>query len=122
MTFAADVAADTANTHDDWKRADITRRRRTLTGVSLTGSTPTFTTATATITGVLTVVDSSLQLKVFGGLVAGDAILEVLPAVDIQYEDEIICDGVAYRVDEIRAEDVNGVCVQRYCRLVRVKP
>jgi hypothetical protein len=122
MTFAETVKADVEQTHADWARNDITRRRRTVTSVDAISSTPTVTTAETTIIGVLTVVTESLQETFFGGMVQGDGVLEVLPAVDIVTEDEIVCDGVTYRCEEIRDEDVQGTVVQRYCRLVRVKP
>lgn len=122
MPFAADVARDTVYSHADWARADITRRRRIVTGVSLIGSDPTCDTVETLITGVLTVVDESLRETVFGGMVAGDAVLSVLPAVDVQHNDEVVCDGITYRIEEVREEDVKGTLVQRYCRLVRTKP
>jgi len=122
MAFPANVAADVAASHRDWARADITLRHRTLTSVEAASSSPSYTEVASTITGVLTVVDTSLSETVFGGMVQGDGVLAVLPAVAIAYQDRVDCDGVQYRVEEIRDENVAGTLVQRYCRLVRVKP
>lgn len=122
MGFADDVTEDIEDTHADWARTDVKHWNRTLTAVSLTGSTPTFNESYQMITGVMTLVKSSLEETIFGGMKAGEAVLMVLPDVDITYEDLIECDDVFYRIEEIRDEDVGGTVVQRYCRLGRIRP
>ena len=122
MAFPDEVADDVEATHVDWARDDITRRSRTVTAVSLTGSTPSYTEDDDTITGVLTVGKAALERTMFGGMGKGDATLAVLPAVGLDYDDLIICDSVTYRVEEVRDEDVQGTVVQRYGRLVRIAP
>ena len=120
MAFPAEVVVDVEAMHRDWARDDITRTHRTLTGVSGPASTPTHTDTVTVITGVFTITDTALIEKVFGGLEDCDAILIVLPAVDVEYEDLIAVDGVTYRIKEIRNEDVSGTLHQKFCRLVKI--
>ena len=121
MTFPADVVADVEEMHRDWARDDITIIRRTLTGKSVTGSTPTYAEdPPATITGVFTETDTALMASVFGGLENCDAMLLLLPAVAIEYQDEIEVDGRNFCVEEIRNEDTQGTRHQKFCRLTKV--
>lgn len=122
MAFSDEVTEDIEDTHADWARTDVKHWNRTLTSVSLTGSTPSFNESSQTITGVMTLIKSSLEETIFGGMKAGEAVLMVLPSVAITYEDLIESDSVFYRVEEVRDEDVQGTVVQRYCRLARIKP
>lgn len=119
MAFPAEVVADTEAMHRDWARDDITRTHRTLTGVSGPASTATYTEAVTVITGVLTIIDTALNETVFGGLEDCDAVLMVLPAVDVEYEDFIAVDGFTYRIEEIRNENAGGTIHQKFCRLVK---
>jgi len=120
MTFPADVVADVEEMHRDWARDDITIRRRTVTDVSVTGSTPTYAEVVATITGVFTETDTALIASVFGGLENCDAMLLLLPAVVIEYADEIEVDGRKFAVEEIRNEDAQGTRNQKFVRLKKV--
>jgi hypothetical protein len=119
MIFPDEVVVDVEAMHRDWART-VTRKHRTVTAVSVTGSTPTYGEVSTVITGVFTVIDTALDETVFGGLENCDAVLMVLPAVDIEYEDVIVADGVTYRVEEIRNEDVQGTGHQKFCRLVKI--
>ena len=119
MAFPAEVVVDVEAMHRDWARNDITRTDRTLTGVSGPASTPTYTEAVTIITGVFTITDTALNETVFGGLEDCDAVLMVLPAVDVEYEDLIAVDGITYRIEEIRNEGVGGTGHQKFCRLVK---
>ena len=120
MPFPADVVADVEEMHRDWARDDITIRRRTVTAVSVTGSTPTYVEVVAIITGVFTETDTALMASVFGGLENCDAMLLLLPAVAIEYQDEIEVDGRKFAVEEIRNEDTQGTRHQKFCRLTKV--
>ena len=122
MAFADEVADDVDVMHSDWERTDVDIKERTKTGVSVTGSTPTFSESADTLTGVFTVIDATLQETVFGGMVEADAVLLLLPAEDIAFQDVIEVDNVYYRVEEVRLEKVAATAVQKYCRLVRVNP
>lgn len=119
MSFPTEVVADVEATHRDWGRA-FTIKRRTLTAVSVTGSTPTYTEVAATITGILTETDTALMESVFGGLEDCDALLLLLPAVVIDYKDVIEDGGKTFRVEEIRNEEVQGTAVQKFCRLKKI--
>jgi hypothetical protein len=119
MTFPDEIVVDVEAMHRDFARNDITRTHRVVTAVSVTGSTPTYTSAVTVITGVFTIIDTALNETVFGGLEDCDAVLMVLPAVDVEYEDLITVDGIDYRVEEIRNEDVQGTGHQKFCRLVK---
>ncbi len=119
MTIATDIVADVEEMHEDWARDDITRTARVLTDKSDTGSTPTYTSTVTTITGVFTVIDQNLRESVFGGMEDGDAVLSVLPAQDIEYEDKITVDGIDYAVKEIRDEDAVGTGHQKFCKLIK---
>jgi|GEM_PF-1829977 len=120
MTLAADIAADVEETFEDWARDDITRNHRTVTDVSETGSTPTYSENVTVITGVFTVIEESLRESVFGGMEDGDAVLAVLPSQEIEYEDRITVDGINYYVKEIRGEDAVGTPNQKFCKLIRL--
>jgi hypothetical protein len=120
MAFADEIREDVEAMHADWTRADIVRYARTRTAISVTGSTPSFTEAPVTITGVLTVIDTALNETIFGGMEDCDAVLMLLPAVALEYQDEVAADGVRYRVEEIRVENVSGVAHQKFCRLKKV--
>ena len=120
MTFADDVVADVEEMHRDFARADITIRRRTLTGRSVTGSTPTYAEVVAVITGVFTETDTALMASVFGGLENCDAMLLLLPTVAVEYADIIEVDGRKFAVEEIRNEDMQGTRHQKFCRLTKV--
>ena len=120
MTFPADAVADVEEMHRDWARDDITIKRRTLTDISVTGSTPTYGEVPAVITGVFTETDTALMASVFGGLENCDAMLLLLPAVLIAYEDVIEVDARTFRVEEIRNEDMQGTGNQKFCRLKKI--
>lgn len=119
MAFPDEVVVDVEAMHRDWARDDITRTNRTLTGVSGPASTPTYTSVVTVITGVLTIIDTALIELVFGGMEDCDAVLMVLPAVDVKYKDLITVDGFTYRIEEIRNENVGGTGHQKFCRLVK---
>ena len=120
MAFPDEVVVDVEAMHRDWARADITIRRRTVIDISVTGSTPTYNEVVATITGVFTETDTALMAAVFGGLENCDAMLMLLPAVAIEYQDEIEVDGRSFCVEEIRNEDVQSTRNQKFCRLKKV--
>jgi hypothetical protein len=119
MTFPTEVVVDVEAMHRDWAQV-VTRKHRVVTAVSVTGSTPTYDETVTLITGVFTVIDTALDETVFGGLEDCDAVLMVLPAVNIEYEDVIVAAGVEYRVEEIRNEDVQGTGHQKFCRLKKI--
>ena len=119
MIFPDEVVVDVEAMHRDWAR-DVTRTHRTVTGVSGPASTPAYTEDVTVITGVFTIIDTALNETVFGGLEDCDAVLMVLPAVDVEYEDLIAVGGNTYRIEEIRNEDVQGTGHQKFCRLVKI--
>jgi len=120
MTFPADAVADVEEMHGDWARDDITIKRRTVTDVSVYGSTPTHVEVVEVITGVFTETDTALMASVFGGLENCDAMLLLLPAVLIAYADVIEVDARTFRVEEIRNEDMQGTANQKFCRLKKI--
>lgn len=125
MAFSDEVVRDVELMHRKFARSDLVRVREVVVEKATTGSTPRTEPERYTFTGVVTDVDAAMRQTVFGGMEEIDAILLVLPAVDIQYNDFIeVVKGsyrFTYRVTEIRPEYVDTIENQKTCRLIEIK-